>query len=182
MGNSVIFVVISLLVVALIYSSYSSLDVFARPKPNYTTIECNKARQSSTGPASNQYKCCYGEVNSQGAIQHWYCADCTKKADSSFACGDYTEVFRSPTTGQANVPQGGGVLEQPPTPKKHGGTVLPKGGGAIEQPQSNNSPKDNTKLPNDNSGSVEQQQQEQSSAPLSPLKPKGGHNINPAIG
>jgi|SRR6187200_1411198 hypothetical protein len=155
MGNYLIFVVISLLVAALIYSSYSSLDVFARPKPNYTTIECHKARESSTGPTSNQYKCCYGEVNSKGAIQHWYCADCTKKADSSFACGDYTEVFRSPTTGQANFPQGGGVIEQPPTPKKHAGTVPPEGAGTIEQPQSSNhSPKDNTKLPN---GSVEQQ-------------------------
>lgn len=131
MGNSVIFVVISLLAVALIYSSYSSLDVFARPKPNYSTIECHKARESSTGPTTNQYKCCYGEVNSKGAILHWYCADCTKKADSSFACGDYTEVFRSPTTGQAN---------------------FPKGGGVIEQPQPNHSPKDNTKLPN---GSLE---------------------------
>lgn len=132
MGNFVIFVVISLLVLALIYSSYSSLDVFARPKPNYTTIECHKARESSTGPTANQYKCCYGEVNSKGAILHWYCADCTKKADSSFACGDYTEAFRSPTTGQANIPQG----------------------GVLEQPQSKHSPKDNTKLPN---GSVKQQ-------------------------
>ena len=139
-----IFVVISLLIAILIYSSYSSSYVFAKPKPNFSTIECHKARESATGPAANQYKCCYGEVNSQGAIQHWYCADCTKKADGSFACGDYTQAFRT------------GVIEQPPPPKKHSGTVLPDGGGTIEQPQSSNhSLKANTKLTNDNGGSVE---------------------------
>jgi hypothetical protein len=124
----------------LIYSSYSSS--YARPKPNYSSIECHKGRESSTGPAANQYKCCYGEVNSYGQIQHWYCADCTKKADSSYACGAYTEVFLSGG-------QGGGVIEQPPTPKKHGGTVLPKGGGVLENPSTDQGT--NSKKGNDNS-------------------------------
>ena len=60
-GNSVISVVISLLIAILIYSSYSSSYVFAKPKPNFSTIECHKARESATGQAADQYKCCYGE-------------------------------------------------------------------------------------------------------------------------
>lgn len=71
--------------------------------------------------------CCYttqsGKVN---------CESC----DIDTNTGDYVNCTvdrKSPTTGQANIPQGGGVLEQPPTPKKHGGTTLSKGGG-LEQP------------------------------------------------
>jgi hypothetical protein len=110
------------------------------------------------------------------------CEECSIDTDTGdyYNCHDIT-VEKSPTTGIANVPQGGGALEQPePKHQKYGGTTLPEGGGTVEQPQSSkHSPKDNTKLPNDNSGSVDQQEQ---SSPLQPLKPKGGHNINPAIG
>lgn len=60
-----------------------------------------------------------------------------EKCSINTETGNYynCEVFRkSPATGGAIVPQGGGSLEQPPTPKKHGSTVLPKGGGALERP------------------------------------------------
>jgi hypothetical protein len=174
MGNSVIFVVISLLVVALIYGSSSTVRVFAEaPAQGWKDSTDCTSKQDKDNPNITIKRCCWYEY------PRTVCQTCLESPGHAPTC---TEIEKRPTTGQANVPQGGGVLEQPPTPKKHGGTVLPKGGGVIEQPQSNNSPKDNTKLPNDNSGSVEQQQQEQSSAPLSPLKPKGGHNINPAIG
>jgi hypothetical protein len=42
-----------------------------------------------------------------------------------------------------------GLIEQPPTPKKHGGTVLPKGGGVLENPSTDQGT--NSKKGNDNS-------------------------------
>jgi hypothetical protein len=65
------------------------------------------------------------------------CETCSINTDT----GDYynCEVYKKRTAGLANVPQGGGIVEQPPTPKKHGGTVPPKGGGVLEQPQTGES-------------------------------------------
>ena len=68
-----------------------------------------------------------GKLIPMAKSKHWYCADLPRKQIGSYACGAYTEVFRSRG-------QGSGVIEQPPTPKKHGGTVLPKGGGVLENP------------------------------------------------
>jgi hypothetical protein len=85
---------------------------------------------------------------------------CTTTLDGDRLCkicsvddkGDYydCEIFRkSPTTGQTNVPQGGGAIEQPLTPKKHGGTVLSKGGSVLENPSTEQGT--NSKKGNDNS-------------------------------
>jgi hypothetical protein len=67
-------------------------------------------------------KCC--EIRSTLTV----CMTCDINTDT----GDYENCVvsrKSPTTGTASVPQGGGVLEQPPKHPKHGDTVLPKGGG-----------------------------------------------------
>ena len=161
MGNSVIFVVISLLAVMLIYSSHSSvLAATKNPSPrdvcngfpggvctcgnNVEELTATCCVQVATGEDKNIMLCERCSVNTNTG--EYYNCDVSRK---------------SPVTGQANVPQGGGVLEQPSTPKKHAGTVPQDNeGGVAEQPQqsSNHSPKQNTKLT------------------------KGGNNINPAIG
>jgi hypothetical protein len=181
MGNSVIFVVISSLFVMLVCSSSFSVLAVKSPSPRdvcdvFGGSVCNCGNNVEELTAT-----CCALIQGEPGKQVMVCERCSINTNT----GEYynCEVSRkSPTTGQANVPQGGGVIEQPPTSKKHGGTVLPGGGGTIEQPQSSkHSPKDNTKLPNDSGGSVEQQQ-EQSPLLAPPLKPKGGHNINPATG
>jgi hypothetical protein len=102
-----ILVVISLLAVVLIFSpSYTRTT----GGPSHrTSVECTKAPNAKL---SNQYNCCYGDVSSVGALQHWYCADCTKKQDGTFACGAYTEV----------LPPGGPGLLAPPN---SGGSKIP---------------------------------------------------------
>ena len=85
---------------------------------------------------------CYNGVHNLKAICCTYtssgnviaCEQCDINTDP----GDYENCQdiapqKSPTTGTANVPQGGGALEQPPKQPKHGGTTFPKG-GALEQP------------------------------------------------
>jgi hypothetical protein len=150
MGNSVMFVVISLLVVALIYGSSSTVRVFAEaPAQGWKDSTDCTSKQDKDNPNITIKRCCWYEY------PRTVCQTCLESPGHAPTC---TEIEKRPTTGQANVPQGGGVLEQPQSSK--------------------HSPKDNTKLPNDNGGSTEQHQ-EQSSPPL---KPKGGHNINPATG
>ena len=126
-----IFVIISVLVVMLIYGSVaiSRYPAFAAGKSPRDVCQtaiptlciCNNDVENLKA------KCC--EIRSNLT----FCMTCDINTDT----GDYENCVvsrKSPTTGQANVPQGGGAIEQPPTPKKHGGTVLPKGGGALEQP------------------------------------------------
>jgi hypothetical protein len=134
-GTPVIFVFISLLVVALIYSSSSSVLAAKSPSPrdvcdvfSQGTCYCNNIVEELTA------SCCVITPGQNGK-DIFVCEKCSINTDT----GEYynCELDRkSPTTGGANVPQGGGVLEQPPTPKKHGGIVPPKGGGVLEQPSS----------------------------------------------
>ena len=153
-SRAVILVVVSLLVLMLTYSSSNRVLTVKNPSPrdvcnSFSTGTCECTNDVETLSAT----CCVLQgTETPGGFVH-LCETCSINTDT----GDYynCSVYRkSPTTGQANVPKGGGVLEQPKHPK-HGGATLPKGGGTIEQPQSSNhSPKDNTK---DNTGSVEQQ-------------------------
>ncbi|HYT42343.1 MAG TPA: hypothetical protein VEP90_08350 [Methylomirabilota bacterium] len=108
-SKPVIFVVISFLALALIYVSISIFYVSA--KPNYTNIECTK--NAVLNPGGNQYSCCYGEVNSVGALQHWYCATCFKNAEGSLACGDYGQVFRSGGSNVLASPTGNNTVTLP---------------------------------------------------------------------
>lgn len=88
MNKSFIFVVMSFLIIASIYSSSSISDVFGAIKTRSTI--CAKV----TG-TTNQYDCCYEEYDSKypNGVTAVYCADCWKKADGSFACNDYDKIF-----------------------------------------------------------------------------------------
>ena len=120
MPNSrvLILVVILLSVALLLVSSPSSTRATGGPS-HRTSTECTKAPNSKL---SNQYNCCYGEVSSVGAIQHWYCADCTKKQDGTLGCGAYTEVLPSGEPGVLTRPNSNGseIPNLPTCPDKGG--------------------------------------------------------------
>ena len=130
-GKPVILTVISVLVVMLIYSS-SSPVLAESPRDICTGILVDSASKCN---------CNYYENQKTGAR---ITSCCTKTLDGKDLCkvcdvgpppqGEYSNchISNKPTKGLANPPQGG-VIEQPSTPKKHGGTTLPKGGG-LEQP------------------------------------------------
>lgn len=146
-SKPVILVVVSLLVVMLIYSSSYSVLAVKNPSPGDVcdvfigTCECTNDVETLSATC-----CVLQQTDSKGGFVH-ICETCSINTDT----GDYynCSVYRkSPTTGQANVPKGGGVIEQPPpTPKKHGGTVLPKGGGTIEQPDQGTTQTDDNNKP-----------------------------------
>lgn len=143
MDKSVIFVVISLVVVVLIYSPRSSVFA-ANPRDACDKYPGSKCKCVNFPEHLSAVCCSYA---SSGNIIS--CERCDINTDT----GDYEnckEVRKPPTTGLANPPQGGGALEQPPTPKKHGNTALPKGGGVLEQPSTDQgtiqSPPTNNKL------------------------------------
>jgi hypothetical protein len=144
-SKPVILLVISFLVVGLIYSSYSRSDVFAKPKVTRGQVECS-GKGDPSNPAK-RIKCCQTETDNKGIEIRW-CTVCDN-TDPPSNCGPRYQERRAPTTGEANLPTGGGVIEQPATPKKHGGTVLPKGGGALENPSTDQVT--NSKKGNDNS-------------------------------
>jgi hypothetical protein len=145
-SKPVIFVVILLLVVMLIYGSVaiSRYSVFAaNPRDACDKYPGSKCKCVNFPERLSAVCCSYA---SSGNIIS--CERCDINTDT----GDYENCQisrKSPTTSGANVPQGGGVIEQPPTPKKHGGTVLPKGGGVLENPSTDQGT--NIKKGNDNS-------------------------------
>jgi hypothetical protein len=132
----VIFVVIVLLVVMLIYSSVaiSPYSAFAAGKSPRDVCDLTPKSKCTCVNLLHLLKASCCSYTSEGNLIA--CEECDINLDT----GDYEKCHditaeKSPTTGQANPPQGGGAIEQPPTPKKHGGTTLPKGGGALERPQ-----------------------------------------------
>jgi hypothetical protein len=108
MSTSRILVVISFLVVILIYSSVAKFDASAKPK-NYKDILCTKKSSPAQEASITLYFTNLLPDGKPGQQSHQYCADCKLKPDSSYACGDYHEVFR--TIG--NPPSVG--LTQPPS-------------------------------------------------------------------
>ncbi len=133
-GKPVILTVISVLVVTLIYSSIAILPYSAFAAGKSPRDVCDLTPKSKCTCVNLvlvlQARCC--SYTSSGNVIA--CEACNIDTNT----GDYVDchdvaVKKSPTTGTANVPQGGGVLEQPPTPKKHGGATTSKGGG-LEQP------------------------------------------------
>lgn len=148
MANSVIFVVISLLVVMSIYGSVVILP--------YSAFAAGKSPRDVCDLTPKSKCTCYNGVNNLKASCCSYTSSgnviACEECDINTGTGDYENchditVNKSPTTGTANVPQGGGVLEQPSTPKKHAGTIPQDNDGVAEQtPSSNHSPKQNTKI------------------------------------
>ncbi len=159
-SKPVIFVVISLLVVMLIYSSASRV---------YALQE--SPRDICKAPLERPGNCyCWNTPEHDGLQVH--CETC----DVNTVTGDFENCtsVKKHTAGLTNVP-GSGVLEQPPTPKKHGGTVLPKSGGVLKQPDQGTTQTDNNKHSvkrSGGSGVLEQPQTGESTAK------KGSNNDN----
>ncbi|HZI71570.1 MAG TPA: hypothetical protein VFD60_10475 [Nitrososphaeraceae archaeon] len=103
-------VVMMFLLVILIYSSVAKFDAFAKPKRNFSDILCTK--NPAPNPGGINYSCCYFTNllpdGKPGQQSQEYCADCQLKPDSSYACGDYHQVFRTtenpPLVGPAQPP------------------------------------------------------------------------------
>jgi hypothetical protein len=93
-SESVVLVVVSFLALALIFSSFFSVNTFARSKNPTSDITCNKKLDLKTGKwDGSSYQCCYWSLDSQGHAQNYYCADCFTSADGvSLACNDYVLV------------------------------------------------------------------------------------------
>jgi len=119
-------VVITFLLVILSYSSVAKFDAYAKPKTNFSDILCTK--NPAPNPGGINYSCCYFTNllpdGKPGQQSQEFCADCQLKADGSYACGDYHQVFR--TTGNPLPVQSA----QPPS------TALPPSGTTSPLPVS----------------------------------------------
>ena len=150
-SKRVIFVVISLLAVALIYSSSFIVRVFAEaPSQSWKDSTDCTSRQDRDNPNITIKRCCWYQY------PRIVCQTCLSSAGMT-TC---SPVEKRPTTPQdiTNFPQGGGVLEQPQKHPKHGGTVLPKGGGVLQQQDQGTTQTDDNKRsvkPSDGGGSLE---------------------------
>jgi len=113
MVNYLIFVVIPLFIIlicgSLAISPYSAFAAGKSPR-DICTIDPTKKCECYNSPKNLAAFCCYKDQTGKEN-----CESC----DIDTNTGDYVNCT---------------VLEQPPTPKKHGGTAFPKGGGVLEQP------------------------------------------------
>lgn len=135
-SKPVIPVVISVLGVALIYSSISISDIFAVPPDKNWGNEDNTCTYSKVAP--DLVTCCWTE----GVTT--YCQDCVLMPGSTeWNCQPKTTLFLEqpptpPPSGPAAPLQDGGVLQQPPSqgvvpPLTRGQGVLPEN-GVLQQP------------------------------------------------
>jgi len=104
-------VVISLLVIALIFSSYSRSDVFAKGKVTTGSLDC-------TSGINGREMCCQDETGSQGIVIRW-CTIC----DATSPPSNCTPRFNSgsipitpPKSNDGGSPKDSGVLPQGTTP------------------------------------------------------------------
>jgi hypothetical protein len=140
--RSLIFVVISLLVVALVYGSIPTSGVFAAPKdPNFGG-NCETIHVPGSGGRYVQ-TCCWtesvppgtGNPNLGGSMEA-YCQECVFQLgnENALSCSDKElQYLESTVPGLGEFPEGG-VLEQPPPPPT--GPFAPPQGGVIQQPPS----------------------------------------------
>jgi hypothetical protein len=129
-SKPVIFVVISILVVVLIYSS-STYDVFAEWV--FSEESCTSTRTDAS------YTCCYQIYDIEGPsieVVATYCKECTFYPDREDVCTEpKKEALEEPPTpapsgpsvvpGEGPLSQDGGVLQQPPADQ--GATALRTG-------------------------------------------------------
>jgi hypothetical protein len=129
-SKPLIFVVISVLVVALVHSSYSGFEAFAEPKdPKWDTAESCVYHGEVEGTT-----CCWGEtdiLDPEGEAIIW-CQTCKVVAGGHEECGPVGVDLDRSSTGPL-APLEDGVLEQPPTPPPTGPFVPPQG-GVLQQP------------------------------------------------
>jgi hypothetical protein len=110
-SKPLVIVVISLLVIALIFSSYSRSDVFAKGKVTTGSLDCSSGE-------NGREMCCQDETGSQGIVIRW-CTIC----DATSPPSNCTPRFNSgsipitpPKSNDAQVPNGGGPIQQTPPP------------------------------------------------------------------
>lgn len=132
-SKPVIFVVISILVVVLIYSSVSASGVFAVPPDDNWGESRGTCETSGDGLTVT---CCWRERIPGSILGESYCQTCKKTVTGGgirIDCDPKELQFREqpPTTGEGVLPQDG-VLEQPPTPPPTG-PVAPLQDGVLEQ-------------------------------------------------
>jgi hypothetical protein len=153
--------VVLFLVVALIHSSYSGFEAFAEPAdPNWGELCC-----CELAPDKETTTCCWTEPDlyNPGETVTW-CQTCD-------FCGDFCGPLASQPTRSEGIPPGGWVLDSgdssstsPPT----GPIAPPQGGGVLQQPPSEGEggilplTRGQSVLPQD---SVLQQQQQQQQPP-----------------
>jgi hypothetical protein len=137
-----IFVVTSVTVVALVYSSISTFNLFAVPSEVPGTYKCEVTEDPFQ-------KCCWTEKDPDDpeGIELYYCQTCNRLTGQ---CSDkYPNLAPTPPTIDPTAPLQGGVLEQPEQPPLFGGqnegAVPPTGG--IEQPPTTTTPQVPPRLP-----------------------------------
>lgn len=129
-SKSLIIVVISVLVVALIYSTPYTFIVFAAPKGSgFDNGVCTNS------PETLSATCCWLDVDKGETV----CQTCSINLETGdFEDCDPEEIqykTTPPTTGEGVLPQDG-VLEQPPTPPPSGPAAPLQDGGVLQQPPS----------------------------------------------
>jgi hypothetical protein len=134
LAKPLIFVVISVLAVTLIYSSFTPFIVFAEP-PDTRWISSRDCKTVGSG-AQAAVKCCWREKVPGQILGKEYCQTCTIRTGQQASCGPKVaqSITTPPTTGESVLPEGG-VAEQPEQPPLFGrneGAAPPTGG--IEQP------------------------------------------------
>jgi hypothetical protein len=156
---------ISLLAVALIFSSFTS-SAFAFPRnPNFGNGNC-------TGSPSGKYTCCWREKVSGQILANKYCQTCTWNRD--------TKEYDSCTQKELQM------VEQPPSPPQPSGPAAPlQGGGILEQPQSPSTKVNdntNTQKGTQNNGGGQQQQLQGTTQTDDNNKPSLKDNAKPPKG
>ena len=155
-NRSLLIVVISILVAALVYSHFT-FYVFAAPAAAPADAIC--WTQLDPSPGDSTSTCCWTEKdpNDPEGIEIELCQQCYRSTGQETYCGDpYPDPGLSPpTTGENIVPGDTGVLEQPPTSSPFDPTA-PMQGGVLEQQEQQTPP---TFAPGTSPGVLEQLEQ-----------------------
>jgi hypothetical protein len=127
-SKPLVIVVISLLVIALIYSSFSRSDVFAKGVTR-GSLDC-------TSGINGREVCCQDETGSQGIVIRW-CTVCDATSPPSNCSPRFnsgTVPITPPKSNDGGSPKDDGVLPQPPlTPPKSNDAQVSNGSGPIQQ-------------------------------------------------
>ena len=149
-SKSVIFVVISVLVVILVYSSFTPFIVLAEPPAS----GWGSSKDCGLDKATGEVECCWREKIPGQILGVEYCQTC-KRTANGWNCTPKEKQSVTPTTDEDIVPGDTGVLEQPPTstPFDPG---APLQGGVLEQQEQQTPP---TFAPGNSPGVLEQLEQ-----------------------
>jgi hypothetical protein len=124
-SNNLIIVITTLFIIAFIYSSSSSFNVYAVPPDKRWGNNC------STDFKTGEKTCCWRERVPGQLLGKTYCQTCDIEGKN---CKEKVLQFVSPSKlGDSVLPGDGGVLEQPPTAPGGNDANVPLEGGILEQ-------------------------------------------------